>query len=236
MSSPALADLLQRADLWRGDALAHSGQAGVPTGFPTLDAALPGGGWPSGALSEILLQQQGIGELSLVMPALAGLEEEAGALALVAPPMKPNAPAWRQAGIPLDRLLVVEASATDAPWACEQLLASHGVAALLAWLPEVDARSLRRLQLAAEAQSGLAFIMRPDRYATMASPAPLRLQLEAGQGALGLRVLKRRGPPLADPLQLSVARPVEWSRVRRVEKRAPVLQFVQRSRARAQLA
>jgi hypothetical protein len=237
MSSPALADLLQRADLWRGDALAHAGQAGVPTGFAALDAALPGGGWPCGALSELLLQQQGVGELSLLMPALAGLEDEAGAVALVAPPLKPNAPAWRQAGIPLERLLVVEADAADAPWACEQLLASHGVAALLAWLPEVDARSLRRLQLAAEAQSGLAFIMRPDRFASTASPAPLRLRLEAGQGALDLHVLKRRGPPLTEPLQLSVARPVEWNRVRRIERIAPVLPFARaRSLARAQIA
>ncbi len=226
--SLALSDLLQRVDLWRGDALAQARQDGVPTGFASLDAVLPGGGWPRGALSELLLREQGIGELSLLMPALAALDVDAGALALVAPPLQPNAPAWRQAGIALERLLVVEAGTVDAPWACEQLLASHAVAGVLAWLPDVDIRSLRRLQLVAEAQAGLAFIMRPVRHVSTSSPAPLRLQLEAGRDALVVEIIKRRGPPLAEPLRLPVIRPVEWNRVQRREKNTPVLPFSRR--------
>ncbi len=43
---------------------------GLPTGFSLLDAQLPGGGWPQGALTEILCDEQGFGEVSLLLPAL----------------------------------------------------------------------------------------------------------------------------------------------------------------------
>lgn len=213
MSAPVLSELLQRADLWRGDRLAHGGGAGRASGFAALDAALPDGGWPCGALTELLCRDAGIGELSLLLPALAALDEEAGWIALVAPPAQVHAPAWLRAGVPLSRLLVVHATGTDAAWACEQLLASGALAALLAWLPQADARALRRLQLAAQGRPSLAFVFRPEAAAAGASPAPLRLALSAGERALAVRILKRRGPPLAQPLQLAVARPLAWSRL-----------------------
>ena len=43
------------------------------TGFDVLDRHLPGGGWPATGLTEILTEHYGIGELSLLMPALARL-------------------------------------------------------------------------------------------------------------------------------------------------------------------
>ena len=67
-ASPALADVLSRSDVWRGDSLARAALPGVPSGFAALDAELPGGGWPRGGLVELLPARQGIGELSLLMP------------------------------------------------------------------------------------------------------------------------------------------------------------------------
>lgn len=215
MGIPAadLFPLLRHPGLWRGDALARPAREGVASGFPELDAALPGGGWPPGSLTELLTSQAGVGELSLLLPALASLEAEAGWIALVAPPWRPHAPAWQAAGVSLARLLVVEATPRDAPWACEQLLASGALAALLAWLPQADDRALRRLQLATEGRPGLAFLFRPDAVASRASPAPLRLAVTAGEQALAVRILKRRGPPLATPLGLTVPRPLAWARL-----------------------
>lgn len=206
-----LSTLLQRADLWRGDALAQAAQAGVASGFAELDAALPGGGWPRGSLTELLPQGMGIGEISLVLPALAGLDAEAGWIALVAPPWQPYAPAWQ--AVDLARLLVVRAPPREAAWACEQLLASGRLAALVAWLPQVDSPSLRRLQLALEGRPSLAFVFRPVSAAGRASPATLRLSLAAGELGLAVSILKRRGPPLARPLSLAVPRPLAWSRL-----------------------
>jgi len=42
-----------------------------PPAFRDLDAELPGGGWPQGQLIELLHDDPGIGELSLLAPALA---------------------------------------------------------------------------------------------------------------------------------------------------------------------
>src|SRR6266581_3067514 len=69
----SFAALLDRPDIWRGQVLSRAGAPTLPCGFPGLDAELPGGGWPAGALTEILPAHEGIGELRLLGPALAGL-------------------------------------------------------------------------------------------------------------------------------------------------------------------
>lgn len=211
-AAPALAELLQRSDLWRGGQVGHGTDRAVASGFAELDRILPGGGWPCGAITELLCREAGIGELSLLLPALTALDKEAGRIALVAPPWKVHAPAWQRAGITLERLLIVRAAGTDAAWACEQLLACEALGALVAWLPQADARTLRRLQLTVQSRTNLAFVFRPEAVAASASPAPLRLRLTAGEGALAVSVLKRRGPPLAEPVPLAVKRPLAWSR------------------------
>ena len=48
--------VLQHPGIWRGDRLAQTGEDTLPTGFAELDEQLPGGGWPRGALTEILLE------------------------------------------------------------------------------------------------------------------------------------------------------------------------------------
>ena len=203
----ALADVLARGDVWRGDVLARLPDSAVPTGYPELDAELPGGGWPRGSLSEILVDRSGLGEMSLLLPALAHLSAGGGWLALVAPPWSPHAPAWAAAGLALERLVVIRAD-REAAWCCEQLLASGGFAGVLAWLEaRVDARALRRLQVAAEGSPTLACLWRPAAQAAIPSPAPLRLQLAPGAAGLTLQILKRRGWPAARPLNLSIPRP-----------------------------
>ena len=63
--------LLQRADIWRGSEQSVRMPA-IPTGFAELDAVFPGGGWPQGALTELLVPREGIGALQLLLPAVAG--------------------------------------------------------------------------------------------------------------------------------------------------------------------
>ena len=72
----ALADVLARGDVWRGDTLASLPEATIPSGYPELDAELPGGGWPRGGLSEFLVERSSVGELSLLLPALACLSRD----------------------------------------------------------------------------------------------------------------------------------------------------------------
>ena len=203
----ALVEVLARGDVWRGDMLARLPESAIPSGHAELDAELPGGGWPRGNLTEFLVDRGGFGEMSLLLPALAHLSVGGGWLALVAPPWLPHAPAWAAAGLGLERLVVVKAG-RQAAWCCEQLLACGGFAGVVAW-PEagIDAKALRRLQVAAEGQPTLACLWRPLAQAATPSPAPLRVLLAAGERGLSVRILKRRGRPAAPLLNLSIARP-----------------------------
>ena len=63
----------------------------VATGFAALDAELPGGGWPTHSLSELLLAQAGQCEWRLLGPALPAVVQGGGRIYLIAPPKQPHA-------------------------------------------------------------------------------------------------------------------------------------------------
>lgn len=200
----SLNQLLQRADIWRGGNTPseEGATAGLPTGIPVLEKILPRG-WPKGALTEILIPDEGIGELSLVLPALAWLSHSKRWLAWVAPPHIPYAPALASAGIDLSRVMVVRPrSGTDSLWAVEQTLRAGTCGAVLAWLTHVDTTVMRRLQLAAEAGNSWGILFRPLRMASQASPAALRLKLEPTSQGLAVHVLKRRGGWATGPVYI----------------------------------
>ena len=61
----ALDTLFNGGQVWKGRP-APPAASPQPTGHAALDAALPSGGWPEAALSEILLAGPGVGELQLL--------------------------------------------------------------------------------------------------------------------------------------------------------------------------
>jgi hypothetical protein len=206
--STAIDEILQRHPVWRGGALSSAAPA-LPTGFSALDRELPGGGWPAGALCELLGRRDGIGELQLVLPALAALSWAGKRIVWLAPPHLPYAPALAAAGIDLAHLAVVRAPGRrDALWAAEQVLRAGSCHALLAWFPRARYEELRRLAVAAEASSAWVTLFRPPEAASDSSPAALRMLLEPASNQLSVRILKRRGAPAAAPLLLPVKRPV----------------------------
>src|SRR5271166_3296301 len=197
-----LADLLADARVWKlRDAAAAPPRPVWPTGCDELDARLPGGGWPAASLVEVLLDEAGLGEIELFLPALVecqrsgqGGRHEIPWLAWISPPHEPYAPALAQQGIELGRLLVVRpASATEALWAAEQTLSSGVCAAVLLWLKGTDDRWLRRLKLAAEAGGALGVLFRPERHRFESSPATLRVLLTQGEHEPHLELLKVQG-------------------------------------------
>ncbi len=197
--------VLQHPGIWRGDQRAQAGGDVLPTGFAELDDLLPGGGWPRGALTEILLERQGIGELRLLLPALARASEQSGWLAWVAPPHIPYAPALSAAGVRLDHVLVAKPqSSADAWWAAEQAMRSGACSAVLAWLKRPDERLMRRLQLGSESGHAWGILFRPVKAAEERSTAALRLRLEASADRLAVHILKRRGGQVSKPLVLDV--------------------------------
>ena len=188
----ALDSLISSRRVWRGQSpnLAPSAQ---PTGHAALDAALPIGGWPEAALTELLLPNAGVGELELLWPTLARLSQaqDGGMIVLVDPPYLPYPAAWRDAGVALPRLQIIRARHRDALWAAEQCLRSGACAAVLCWPQRADDRVLRRLQVAAETGQCLGFALRDMAAARNPSPAALRIAIDSSPRQL--RVLKCRG-------------------------------------------
>jgi hypothetical protein len=204
--------LLDRAQVWRGGELPPTAGPSVSTGFPDLNALLPGGGWPQGSLTEILSPTEGLAGLRLMLPALARLGHSRRWLAWVAPPCVPYAPALAAAGIDLSRVLLVHPRAeNDALWAVEQALRSGTCSAVLAWIAGAEMRILRRLQLAAEAGHSWGILFRPDWAGRQPSPAAVRLQLAPTHHGCDVQILKRRGGWSSGPLHLdfdhALARP-----------------------------
>ena len=168
---------------------------------------MPGGGWPTASLIEVLLDDTGLGEVQLFLPALVECQRCAGQdgtdsvrtaeapwLVWIAPPHEPYAPALAQRGIDLRRLLIVRpAGATEALWAAEQALSSGVCAAVFLWLKGTDDRWLRRLKLAAEAGGALGVLFRPERHRFESSPASLRLLMTQGEHETRLDLLKVQG-------------------------------------------
>ena len=202
---PALEKLLENPRVWRGRSRAAT-RAGLASGYAPLDRHLPGGGWPQRSLTEILIGQYGIGELRLLMPALARLctEEhremyregrpQPGWLVWVGPPFQPYAPALQQGGVDLSRILVVRPKDdSELLWSAEQALASGTCAAVLLWPEVLDDQASRRLQLAAEKGHSWAIAFRPLAARRQPSAAALRLEMQATQQGTSVRILKSRG-------------------------------------------
>lgn len=187
MTRPSLEQLLHHPRLWRG--LSQSSLADPRTGHAALDRLLPGRGWPRHALIEVLTPAPGVGEISLLLPSLQQQPQT-----WIAPPYPPYAPALAQAGLDLKSLLVVQpGTPAEGLWAMEQLLRGGTETAVLGWFDTLSVNILRRLQLAAEAGATQAFVFRPAAAMHNASPAALRLFLDATEHGLYVRLIKVRG-------------------------------------------
>jgi len=202
----------------------------LSTGFEALDAKLPGQGWPTGELIELLVGEPGQGELGLLVPALAQVAQRHRSCVWVLPSEQGNAaaalpypPALASAGIDLTRSLFVRpAIPRESFWALEQALRAAHLGAVIGWIAtgtaEGDFRALRRLQLLAGRHQALVFILRAASCAQAPSPAALRLQLAAADGTLQVKILKRRGRPLLEPIALQI-HPQSWQ-ARRIDATA----------------
>jgi len=207
--------------LWRASQLARARTRCVDTGHPSLSNQLPGGGWPMSTMVDLLLQQNGIGEMRLLAPALRTVAERR--VVLLQPPHAPQALALAALGLPPESVLWIRTERTgDMMWAAEQVLRSGSCGALLFWPDQVGSGcarylpvrgdNLRRLHLAAQAGETLFFMMRPLAAATDASPAPLRLSLTPALGGVNVGFVKRQGPARDEllflPMQVAPVRHV----------------------------
>ena len=217
MRCPSLADPEHlHPDLWLAHQLGRVAGAVWPTGFGALDAQLPGGGWPCGVLTELLLAQPGVGEMRLLAPVMAdparpgptagwapargagpadivGSPSPAGGdgIMLFGPPAMPCVQALQQMGVDVGRLIVVHGREGARGAAVRHLLAS----ADLLWALEQALRS---------GQVGVVLAWLPERLAAQALRR-LQLAAQSHEGpAFMLRGIGERSKPSPAPLRLAI--------------------------------
>ena len=202
----------------------------VPSGFPELDRALPGGGWPQGALTELLSDEEGIGELRLLLPALAapgagGEGDRPGGPSLSSPRARLCCGGHRPGAGDRRRrprrtsIAGGRPSRPCAPTARERFCSGRA---------RSSEQRLRRLQLAAQEGEALAFVFATTARAAQPSPSPLRMRLSPAGARLRVDVFKRRGGVMSAPLLLDVATVVDAI----VARHLPATGFAERQPAR----
>lgn len=189
--------------VWRASQLSRGVGRFLSTGYPALDAQLPGSGWPLGTLIDLLIPRSGIGEIQMLRTALTN--DDMRPIVMVQPPYRPMACAWTHGNDQTSRLIWVRAPHNaDALWAAEHILKSGAFAALLLWQNTLRMATARRLQLAAQAGGTLCVMFRPLSVACQASPAPLRILLRPAAQGLSLTILKRRGTPCVQAIPITL--------------------------------
>lgn len=191
--------------VWRGTELGKVDARVLSSGFPLLDAELPGGGWPTCNLTELLLPQYAICEWRLLGPAVPSLLAEEGSMVyLVSPPKQPNSTGLAQLGVTPDRLVWIEVKGpAERLWVAEQLIKSDPSGAVMVWLPQARPEQLRRLQVHAQSCDAPVFVIRPETALRDTSAAPLRVSVAMGAGwNIDVRIRKRRGTTFDGVLEL----------------------------------
>ncbi|MGB8339554.1 MAG: translesion DNA synthesis-associated protein ImuA [Burkholderiales bacterium] len=210
--------LLQRPDIWLIGQLPSSTRTAISSGFNALDQALPDHGWEQGALTEILSNEQGIGELSLLIPALRQVSQSGKGILLVAPPFIPFPQAWAAHDINLQQVVIVRAHKNDQLWAMEQAARSDSCGMVIGWAANqrglgLNYQALRRLHVAATAGGTALILYRPLQAADEASPAPTRVTVSTHNGYLQMRLIKRRASLMSTEIRLPIY-PAHWARRR----------------------
>ena len=213
MKSLALDDILNNPAIWRIGQVPMSRKATIPTGSSLLDIALPGHGWEIGALTEILTNEQGIGELSLLIPALRETTRSGRAVVLVAPPYVPLPMTLENRSALLHRIVIINAEKQELLWATEQAARSGAAGMVVAWESgsprDWNYQALRRLHVAADNGGTALLLYRRASAINGASPAPTRLSLSADSGELLVQIAKRRGALIAETIRLNLF-PPHW--------------------------
>ncbi len=183
------------AAIWRGDQLGSPVTQVLSSGYPALDAELPGGGWPARSLTELLQPQPTVLEWRLLAPAMRAVVAKGEDIVIIGPPKLPHLPGLRDEGLDERRLVWIQAATpAERLWVTEQLVKANSAGLVLSWLPQARQEQIRRLQVCAQACDSPVFLCRPAAAEHEASAAPLRVQVTLGvDWELRVHLLKRKG-------------------------------------------
>jgi cell division inhibitor SulA len=204
-----LEQLLDRPDIWRGDSRSLVDRTCVDSGFPDLNAALLHKGWPTQTLVEVC--QKGLHQQEWLLFSNV-LTKTEGYIVLLNPPAMPFCQRLIQAGIDLERVVVVQVTnKADFLASFVELARTESCEVLLAWQPQhsLSYTELRKCLLASNENTGLCVLIRPDVAQQQASPATLRLSIEIKSADLYLQIFKQKGfSQHLEPISLPL--PKDW--------------------------
>jgi protein ImuA len=165
-----------------------AGEGGLSTGWPPLDALLPGGSLRRGWLVEWLAAGPGSGAALLAWGAAQQAAQEGGTIVVLDRRQEVYPPALAAWGVSLERVIFVQPqNARDEGWAWDQVLRCPGVAAVWGWVDQVDGRLFRRWQLSAETSGGVGLLIRPGDVRTQPTWADVRWWVEPQRASAGRR-------------------------------------------------
>lgn len=210
-SPVTLEQLLHREDIWRGQSRRLATPVALDTGYAALNQGLLAKGWPLSSLIEVCQQNLSHSEWLLLTPAL--VQTPGGYIVLLNPPAMPFAQALIQAGLDLERVLIVQVhNKADFLASFLELTRAAACDAVLAWQPKhaLSYTELRKCLLATAEGAGLYVLFRPASAQQQSSPAVLRLLTELKAAELQITVLKEKGALQQRQQAITLALPEIW--------------------------
>jgi protein ImuA len=175
-----------REEVRRLEGIGGAGVATVPLGCPPVDAVLPGGGLPRGALHEVAGDAgpaTGFAVWLAVRLAAAGSGAHRPVVWVARRPDL-HGPGLAAIGLDPARLLLVAARRADEVlWTMEEAMGCRGLGAVVGEGAGADLTASRRLQLAAEGSGVPALLLVPGGGGVRTSAAVTRWRVDPAPGA-----------------------------------------------------
>lgn len=186
--SVSLRNLDNHPDIWRATSW-RDDMARLQSGFSELDCALNGGIVSAGVVR--VNSNMGIGEVSLFKKVLQHRPHKSIFIINAAGVING---AWATGtSIPPQRLIQVKTrNYAETIWATEQCLKSDAVHCVLCWLPEINEKHARRLQVAASGHNTLLLLMMPLVAASFPLPISQDMLITRCKHMLRIDIKKQR--------------------------------------------
>lgn len=167
--------------------------AGLSSGFAHLDRLLPGGGWPTGGVTEIVARRGHVNPASLLLPALAPLSWEGRWVSWIGGDC-PERGELQRYGFDTSRVLTVHPRHGDEPLRlAEQALAAGNCGAILVCLERLERFAVSRLQQAVRGGDTAVFVFLPHSATIQPLAGELRVYVSTHSRRLAVEILACRG-------------------------------------------
>ncbi len=195
--------LIEKQLVYKGARELETKNLRIPSGIWQLDQTL--GGWPSETIIELIHSDEGIGEISLLLPLISNLSNTSDKwVALINPPYIPYAPTMNTKNIDISKILIIKPQGhKEMLWAMEQTLRAKTCSAVIGWPKSINDKIARRLRVAARIGKTIGFYLIQKNSAPKSSSAPYRLQVNKNEFNTQISILKTRDGKNINPFAIN---------------------------------